>query len=204
MHRRRYLALVGTGVTVGLAGCGGTDDSDNVETPTGGGVGTTAGVGEPGPGGGATGTEQTTTLQSDAQTTESTTTETTVETTNATTNETAVNATTTESNATTETTADGEPGDISTLTIDGSVLADAGLGGYGKHVEVTVTNQGNASSGEVTVTVRWYDENGTLVTTTTGIVPRLAGGETAVVSVPVDAAGVDPESVASYDVSVPA
>lgn len=193
MHRRGYLALVGSSITVGLAGCGGTDEPDD---------GTTPGAGEPG-GGTATGDEttpdaggETTTTQTGEGTSETQTTGTETATTEATT----AGTTGTQTAETEQTTA---AGDVSTVTIEGSILADGGLGaGVGKHVEMTITNEGNAASGRLTVTVRWYDENGALVATSNETVQRVDAGDSAVATVYADDIGVDADAVADYDVTL--
>jgi hypothetical protein len=154
MERRGYLALVGSSITVGLAGCGGTDQPDDETTTAPGGTQ---------PGGDTVGGDETTAPEGGeaTTTTETTTEEPTTE----------PQTTETQTTATEPTTA---PGDVSTVVIEGSIFAGGGPGaGPGKHVEVTITNEGDAASGEVTITVEWYDENGTLVATSNETAPRL-------------------------------
>lgn len=204
MDRRGYLALVGSSITVGIAGCGEPSEPDGGTTAAPGGTqpegGTpTVGVTTESEAGGDTATagtttEQTTTEQTTMQTTETQTTET--ETTGTQTAE----PQTTGAEPTT-----GTPAEVSTIVIEGSILADGGPGtGPGKHVEVTITNQGDAASGEATITVRWYDENGTLVASSNETAPRLGAGETAVAEVHADVEGATAEEIADYDVALDA
>lgn len=201
MDRRGYLALVGSSITVGVAGCGGTDEPDDGTTAAPGGTqpgGDTATgdeTTEPGAGE-ATTTAQTTDEETTAQTTDG---ETTTETTETATTETTTTQTT-DGDPTTE-----APSDVSTVVVEGSILADGGSGvGLGKHVEVTITNEGDAASGQVTITVRWYDENGTLVASSNESVSRLGAGETTLAEVHADAADVDEDAaeITDYDVTV--
>lgn len=194
MDRRGYLALVGSSITVGLAGCGGTDEPDD---------GTTASPGGTQPGGGTEGGDETTAPGEGGATTtaETTTEETTTET--QTTETTATETTETQTTTTEPTTA--APSDVSTVVIDGTIFADGGTGaGLGKHVEVTITNEGDAASGEVTITVEWYDESGTLVASSNETASRLGPRETAVAEVFADVEGATAEAIADYDVSLDA
>jgi hypothetical protein len=186
MERRGYLALVGSSITVGLAGCGGTDQPDDETTTAPGGTQ---------PGGDTVGSDETTAPEGGEATTtaETTTEEPTTE----------PQTTETQTTATEPTTA--APGDVSTVVIEGSIFAGGGPGaGPGKHVEVTITNEGDAASGEVTITVEWYDENGTLVATSNETAPRLGPRETAVQAVSPDVEGAAAEAIADFDVSLDA
>ncbi len=67
-----------------------------------------------------------------------------------------------------------------------------------KYVDVTVFNDGDVPSGQVELTVRWYDDNGDLLDDSRQFLPTLGAGETWLARV--RALTTEPAEIADYEV----
>jgi len=172
MHRRRFLALVTAGA---VAGCG----SDNTETVGGGDDGDGA---DGTPTSNPTPTQTPQTSNNDSSLTETPT-------------ETPTDTPTETPSPTPTATPAGEP-DVQ--IVDDELVIDEGEYSTDAYVVATVENQGEAPSGQITLTADWYDDNGDFIDNDKGYLPILRAGETWEAHVH---AISDAEDVADYELS---
>lgn len=194
MHRRALLATLASLGTASIAGCSGDDGgTEPVET-------TRTSTTEPPP---STTTRTTTTTttapSSTTTTTEATTTEPTTTTTAETTTEPTTETTTeptTEPTTTRTTTEQGAP-DIAIE--DAELVVDEGQYLTDVYVAATVTNRGGGRSGQITLTVDWFDADDSYLGDSLQSARTLGAGEAWAARI--EHLGSDGEAVEDFDLS---
>ncbi|MFC7142771.1 FxLYD domain-containing protein [Halosimplex aquaticum] len=172
MNRRQFLATVSTTTALGLAGCG-----DGGTETVGGGDG---GVED-------TATQSPTPTPADSGTGGSTPTQTPTETPTDTPTETP--------SPTPSPTPAGEP---NVQIVESELVVEEGQWSTDTYVAATVENQGDAPSGQITLTAEWYDSNGDFLDNANQYLPILRAGETWEAHVH---ALSDAEKIEDYDLS---